>query len=169
MIYHKFEITEEEFKENTQRLKIINDPEKDGEVVWAMGAGDDRKFIESKEGYFFSTLQPKEIECVPCGIKIKTDDHKDKCPICGETNYTIMNRNREFELEFREFEALASRSLEDQLRVVQPIVMYKNKLWDKDFALKKFESAFGDYRDNLHKLDKFAEYLQTDAGIKFIK
>lgn len=168
MIFHRFEITEEEFKENTQRLRLVNDPAEDGEAIWAMGPSDDRKFIECNEGYFFDTLQPKELECVPCGIKIKTEDHQEKCPICGTSNYDIMDRNRNFEIEFREYEALASRALEDRLRVVQPIVMFKNNLWSKDFCVNKFREAHKAYIENLNKMDKFAEYLQADADKKFI-
>ena len=139
----EYELTEAEFDQyvTSQNLPLINADTKsdDKYMMYGSSLSSDVKFKNyvgknGKDAFKLQLTTPEEIQCVPCGIKFKSEKNPEQCPLCGEKIYDILDRNRRFEEEWTRYEQETTRKLEDDLREKQPALLVKYKLMTEEQA-----------------------------------
>ena len=125
-----------------------------------------RQYGESKE-YKLEIQVPVELQCVPCGIKYRTEK-RESCPICGTLNRDVMLRNKTFEEPFRKFERIYTDMLNDALRVAQPIMMYVSDNFTEEEAKTAYLQAKEKFGLTFEEL-KYFSFIFDDKILEKVK
>jgi hypothetical protein len=117
--------------------------------------------------YITEITVPAELQCVPCGLKYKTEK-SDACPICGESHRDIMLRNKVFEDGFRGFERAYTALLNQSLRIAQPIMLYISGNYTQEEASEAYDKEKKGY-DALKENMKVFDFIFKDGILKEVE
>jgi hypothetical protein len=128
-------LTEEEFKKETEASAIINNPNEDGYTDYQIRGVESAVFRHDprplSETYTVMLPKPKEVQCVPCGVKFKTEKY-DKCPMCSTPWQRISENERRADQEFQQFKDSLDKQAEKILQAKHQQTLYKYNLITED-------------------------------------
>lgn len=134
-------MTEEEFAEATHSYRAPLNEDTSLESVYGDSLAANIKYTkhlddDGEYSYYMDVDMPEEVQCVPCGIKFKTEKYSE-CPNCKEVVHEICDRNRKCQMEFMEYEGKATQLNQDLLKVKDVECRLKNKLVSPEDAEKE--------------------------------